>query len=199
MQAAIDQFNDNIARVRNLQALYVALSAQVTTAVDLSDILRAAIVAAVSALDQFVHEIVRLGMIETWNANRPETRNFQDFSITLASARSVAAGAGPEDWLDYEIRVAHGWQSFQRPEKVAEAIRLISNTPLWDSVANVLKRPPADVRAQLELVVDRRNKIAHEADIDPSFPNTRWPIDPALTTDVADFIESLCKAIFQAL
>lgn len=39
MQVAIDQFRVNIARVRNLGAIYNTLNAQITAAIDLSDIL----------------------------------------------------------------------------------------------------------------------------------------------------------------
>lgn len=46
------------------------------------------------------------------------------------------------------------------------------------------------------LVVDRRNKIAHEADIDPSFPGKRWPIDDVLVDDAISFIENIAETIY---
>ena len=63
MKPAFDQFRTNIVRVRNLGSIVDALASQTTGVLDLSDVLRAEIVLAVSALDQFVHEIVRLGML----------------------------------------------------------------------------------------------------------------------------------------
>lgn len=53
-----------------------------------------------------------------------------------------------------------------------------------------------DIKDRLDLIVDRRNKIAHEADIDPSYPDTRWPIDEQLVSDTVGFIEQ--KAVFAA-
>jgi hypothetical protein len=199
MQAAIDQFRVNIKRVRDFLALHSALSAQVTTAIDLSDILRAALVMAVSALDYFVHELVRLGMLEIWRKKRAETQAFQRFSISLSSARSAVAGASSDDWFDYEIRTRQGWQSFQHPDRIADAIRLVSDLVLWEEVARKMGRTAEDVKQQLELVVDRRNKIAHEADLDPTFPNTRWPIDETLVSDAATFIEQVAETIFQVV
>ena len=73
MQAAIDQFRRNIQRVRNLGAIYQALSAQTTQALDLSDLLRSELVMAVSALDHYIHELVRLGMLEAYQGNRVQT------------------------------------------------------------------------------------------------------------------------------
>lgn len=67
MQAAISQFRANLERVRNLGAIYKTFRIQTTEVLDLSDILRAQLVMAVSAFDQYIHEIVRLGMLEAYH------------------------------------------------------------------------------------------------------------------------------------
>jgi two-component sensor histidine kinase len=51
MQLAIEQFRLSIARVRDLIAIHNSLKSQTTSALDVSDILRAALVLTVSALD----------------------------------------------------------------------------------------------------------------------------------------------------
>jgi hypothetical protein len=43
--------------------------------------------------------------------------------------------------------------------------------------------------------VDRRNKIAHEADSDPTNIGQRWPIDHALVEEALEYIETLVQAI----
>jgi hypothetical protein len=45
--------------------------------------------------------------------------------------------------------------------------------------------------------VDRRNKIAQEADMDPTNPGFRWPITDDLAANALDFIERLAEAIFK--
>ncbi len=62
MHQAIDQFRSNIERVKALGTLHDALKKQITVVVDLSDLLRAELVLAVSALDQFVHEVGNRGL-----------------------------------------------------------------------------------------------------------------------------------------
>ena len=52
-------------------------------------------------------------------------------------------------------------------------------------------------KAQLCAIVDRRNKIAHEADLDPGNPGERWPIDRPLVEEAIDFIESTIRAIYE--
>ena len=53
MLSALNQFQISINRVRDLISIYKSLNANSTDALDLSDILRASLVLAVSALDYY--------------------------------------------------------------------------------------------------------------------------------------------------
>lgn len=199
MQVAIDQFRVNLARVRNLGVIHNTLNAQTNAAIDLSDILRSELVMAVSALDYYIHEIVRLGMLEVYRGTRPETSAFLRFQISLESVRQIVSDPTNDDWLDNEIRERHGWRSFQQAKPIAEAIGLISDISLWEQVSSHLGMPAQDVRQQLNLIVDRRNKIVHEADMDPTPYDTRWPIDEVLVDDAINFIEQIAETIHDLL
>ena len=52
-------------------------------------------------------------------------------------------------------------------------------------------------KERLKLIVDRRNKIAHEADADPSYPHARWPIDEEIVSQSVDYLVSICDFIFE--
>lgn len=249
MQSAIDQFRISIERVRDLISLHNSIKSQATAALDLSDILRAALVLVVSALDYYIHEVVTLGMLEIYRGTRSEpsvNRNatqsaFSRFQVSLGNAsedRKVAIDIGSwilteiqqnygddflqqsheishlipiisntilnrlnnNSWLEAEIRGSLSYKSFQDPDKIADAIRLISDKKLWDEVANKMGRTTKDIKQQLNFIVDRRNKIAHEADIDPSFGlGNRWPIDELMVNDAVDFIEQVVESIHQIL
>ena len=54
------------------------------------------------------------------------------------------------------------------------------------------------LKDQLDLIVKRRNQIAHEADIEPEY-YTRRPIDEATITTAIDFIERIVQAIHTLL
>ena len=127
MQTAIDQFRTSIRHVRNLGAIYKAIRAQTTDILDLSDVLRAELVLAVSALDHYVHEIVRLGMLEIYRGSRAPTPTFLKFSVSLSSVLQGIAAPASDIWLEDEIRARQGWQSFQHATRVAEAIRLVGH------------------------------------------------------------------------
>ncbi len=195
MPTAIDQFRINIARVRNLGSIVDALNSQTTQVLDLSDVLRAELVLAVSALDQFIHETVRLGMVNAYRGRRTRTQRFLRFEAPLEIILQGADEDAVEQWLDDFIRTRHGYRSFQTPERISEAIRLISDVRLWDEVSSRMNMSSQDIRETLSLIAKRRNQIAHEADINPSPYYELWPIDSNTVSSNVDFIERLCEAV----
>jgi hypothetical protein len=198
MRSAIDQFRLNINRIRNISGLYKALKSMTTGAIDASDILRTQIVMSVSAFDYFIHELVRLGMLEAHRGIRTRTNAFNKYRVSLESVHIFGSSPSTDDWLENEIRFQHGWKSFQHCDNVADAIRLISDKALWEEVGKQIGKSTQDVKRELNLIVDRRNKIAHEADIDPSY-GTYWPIDEMLVDDVVNFIEEVAEAIYKVI
>lgn len=249
MQSAIDQFNISINRVRDLIAVYQSLQSQTTNILDLSDILRATLVLAVSALDYYIHEVVRLGMLEIYSGVRCEPNPSQNssqsafsrFKVSLRNAseeRKLALDLSswitdeltdsqgsdffnnPQDvskiitvitdslqnklnnnsWLDNEIRERHSYLSFQQPDKIADAIKLVSNKKLWKEVGITMGKNEKEIKQQLSAIVDRRNKIAHEADINPTYNlGELWNIDEILVNNAVDFLEKLVGAIHQVI
>jgi hypothetical protein len=178
-----------------MAATAAALEAQLTGAVDVSDLLRGGLVQGVSAFDHFVHEEVRVRMLALSTATASLwPAGFARFRVSLQSVDQAITGGG-RTWLENEIRLQHGYLAFQQPDKVADALRLVSDVELWPAVGAHLGRTASDLKTQLKLIVDRRNKIAHEADIDPTPPRTRYPIARGMVDASLDFLESIAVAI----
>ena len=76
LQSALEQFHTNLSRVRNLGSIVATLESQTLHPLDLSDILRAELVLSVSALDHYVHEVVRMGMLEAYRGGRNGHHSF---------------------------------------------------------------------------------------------------------------------------
>lgn len=199
MLASHNRFTDNIVRARDLRALYVNLSAAAAPVLDLSDILRASIVIAVSAFDTLIHDLARIGMLESYMGARARTGAFGRFKIPLETVILAIASPGLTNWLEDEIRNQHSYLSFQQTDKVADAIRLISGKVLWREVGAILGITEETAKIRLKLIVDRRNQIAHEADMDPSSPGARWPIDEVLVQETIDNIEAIADAIYEVV
>jgi hypothetical protein len=197
MQTAIENFRLNIERVRHLGGLYDAICGLTTSAIDASDLLRAQVMLAVSALDFYIHEATVRGMVEVYEGIRPPTDAFrrQKVSGSLLLGNALASSAAFES----DIRERHSFLSFQQPDKISDAIRLFCDKPLWQVVAQQLGLNDSDVKSRLRLVVDRRNKIAHEADVDPSFPGVRWPISREDAIASLNFITEICETINSAV
>jgi hypothetical protein len=190
----IELFRQNIDRVRELGGFHKAISGLLTAAVDPSDLLRAQHVLAVSALDHFVHEAARLGILQIFDGSRSPTDAYTRFRVSV-SALALSSSKAAREALEAEIRLQHSHLSFQQPDRIADAVRLYSDVKLWDEVGALMSRTPKSIKDQLCLVVDRRNKIAHEADLDPGFPGARWPIHASDIEVSVQFIENVCEAI----
>ncbi|MBC8204409.1 MAG: hypothetical protein H8E87_02725, partial [FCB group bacterium] len=104
MRTAYNQFKQHISYVRDLHSIYTAISQQITGAIDLSDILRAELVFAVSAFDFYIHEVVKTGLIEIYLNTRTATDQSKKFQVSLESLM-VALKSNPMDvlWLEKEI------------------------------------------------------------------------------------------------
>ena len=126
----IEQFRENIIRVQDLGGLQSVLDSTTTSVLDLTDLLRAQIVMIVSALDLYIHEITRIGMLEVYSGVRPQTDAFLKFQVSLDSAIQGISNTSRDDWLDTEIRERHSHQSFQEPDKIADAVRRFSSCEL---------------------------------------------------------------------
>lgn len=146
MPSPIEQFRENIIRVQDLGGLQSALDSATTSALDLTDLLRVQIVMIVSALDLYIHEITRVGMLEVYNGSRPQTDAFLKFQVSLDSAIQGVSNSSRDEWLETEIRTRHSHLSFQEPNKIADAVRRFSSCELWPSVATMLNLDIREVK-----------------------------------------------------
>ena len=192
MLKALEAARESLLRVEHLGGLYSALQSLTTSAIDSSDLLRAQVVLAVSALDFYIHEVTVMGMLEVMKGERASTPAF-DKSRVSVGAMLGGMQTQTYDWFEADVRERHSFLSFQQPDKIADAIRLFSGVKLWESVAAIVG--DNDVKDRLRLTVDRRNKIAHEADISPSYPGERWPITQSDVTEITLLIRGIVEAI----
>ena len=128
MQSALDQFRVSIDRVRDLIALHNSVKAQATGALDVSDMLRAALVLSVSALDYYVHEVVTLGMLEIHRGQRSEPISSANTTQSAFSRFQVSLGGARQDrltaidiasWLEVELQQSQGYDFLQQSHTIS--------------------------------------------------------------------------------
>lgn len=198
MNQAINQFRINLSYVHNLAGVYSALKNTTTTALDLSDILRAELVMGVSALDKFIHSAVEEGMLEIYQGQRKNTAEFNEFNIELFNINQAIKNPTDTTWLQYQIRKNLGYQSFQKSDKISSVLKLITDKKLWDEVSTILRDSKNQITLKLDLIINRRNIIVHEADVNPTY-NIRYQIDEIEVNESVKHIENICEAIFQVV
>lgn len=179
--------------------IYLAFADKVTEVIRLDELLRAELVLAVSAIDCYIHDVVRIGMTRCFSAVGGEPNAYLNFGVSLGLAKRIVAEASEPVRLalvEEEIRRLHGFRTFQNAENISQALALIGVKSIWDKVGISLSISSSDVRTRLDIIVDRRNRIAHESDIDPIMGiGMKYPIDHPMVQQAVDFLERIVKAI----
>jgi hypothetical protein len=186
-----------------MNSLHAYLVTKVTPAIPIDDLLRAEWVGRVSALDLYVHELVSQNMTAIFEGSRPLCPGFSKFqcsSETVLRIRNAASILDAVAAFDLEVRTKLSRVTFQAPEEIADGFRLISDKELWNEIAIARGAAAAkktatakSLKKDLSLIIERRNKIVHEGDLQQSIPRTQWPISPADVIYVATFIEDLVR------
>ncbi|CAG9215620.1 conserved hypothetical protein [Paraburkholderia tropica] len=203
----LDHFNSIWSRCEELAAMHAYLARQLTVALRPDELLRAEWVTRVSALDLYVHELVTQKMLETFEGHRLPSNGYLRFQVANDTLMRIRAAPTPYDArqaFDLELRTRLGYSTFQDPDKIADGIRLCSDVELWNEVAlrqgatQATKIAAAKgLKRELSLIVERRNKIAHEGDLQPIAPRVPWTIDRADVQRVASCIKGIVHAIDQ--
>lgn len=192
----IIQFQKNIESIKVLDAIYAYLNPKVTS-FDLSEILRAEFVLLVSAFDCYIHDIVREGMLEIFEGGKSSNSDFENFSLPFRTVNQLINATDQptrKQIIDIAIKEITSKDSYQSPRSIENALGLISVKKIWTSLGKELSLPPDDIKNQLNLIINRRNKIAHEADIDRA-TGLKKTISASDIKDTMEFIETLAKTL----
>jgi len=179
--------------------------AQATAALQPDELLRAEWAARVSALDLYVHELVTTHLVEIFTGARPACPGFGRFQISGDALMRIQSAPTPADRaaaFELEVRIRLSRITYQAPDDIADGIRMISPCSLWNEVAlrsgasaANITTAAGDLKKKLSIIVDRRNKIVHEGDLQPAVPRIPWPVSRSDLVDVTEFIWSIVSAI----
>lgn len=193
------------SRCNEIKGLHAYLDGQTTGALSPDELLRSERVARVSALDLFVHELISQKMVEIFEGRRPSCPGYGRFSCSAETIHRVRDATSPLDassafYLDVKNKLSR--ITFQSPDDIADGVRMISSCELWNEIAvrrgaeaNNKTKIAKGLKLDLSLVVERRNKIAHEGDLQPTIPRTPWPISRSDVDFAATLIENIVRDI----
>ena len=208
--AAHLEFQHNIESAKNLTEMYSelrrrrGLGERGRLPPDHEELLwlpRSAVVAAISSLDAYVHAVLYDRIPRALRSDAiPEAlcdsmsdvleiRNGKHFRVVFAIiSKKKIYGALTKHLRDTKL----AFQSYQRPEKIIEAYKLLGYADIFELVANMWRGPETssgDIKRRLVNFVNRRNQIAHEGDRDANGSIRR--MQPKYAKDCVDFTENL--------
>ncbi|HOV10276.1 MAG TPA: HEPN domain-containing protein [Bacteroidales bacterium] len=196
INAPLNQFLRNVESIDTIDSIHTYFEVQVP-AIDISEILRAEFVLLVSAFDYYIHDIVREGMLSIFDGKNKTNKDFDQFAISLKAVNILLSASDDQirrQLLDNEIRKVNSKHSYQAPSNVERALSIISFKSVWKKISIDMKMNEDDIVKELGLIVHRRNKIAHEADMNP-VTNEKSPIDKQTIRDVRVFLINIVRAI----
>lgn len=197
MNNCILVFADLIEQCKATMGLYDYLTSSII-ALDASDLLRWQYVLALSALDKYIHDIVRIGMVDEFLGRKSKTLKFNSFRITLSTSLDINASDYPEFEIEKEIIKQHGFLAFQDPDKIAEALSFIWDEPhKWKFISQAMSSPISekDLKIKLRNIVLRRNQIVHQGDclFEPHLAQQNISREDVI--NVVEFVKELVNAI----
>lgn len=215
MKNTLINFNRSIKDVHDMRVVYNYLNENYH--LNAPDLLRAELINSVSAMDRFIHEIVRIGLIESYKDIRPHTAKCNAFPLRFDTVKKILAiekNSNPpmsaeetsEYWINKEVTCTLQTMSFQQSEKIKDALSYIwDDTYKLQSLINKMKYsfPYVTINEnqkfteqKLKLIINRRNQIAHEADYDEATHSKR-DIDTDWLDDVIIFIKDFVYSIYE--
>lgn len=166
---AVLLFRQNRNRILKLGAVYDFWLGQAPLLQEqLDEVLRAQLVQTVSAFDTFIHDCVRIGIVNNYISSGVMSNSLKNYPIPYEDVKMIDSFSNTGDkalYLDGVIRKINSKDSYQSPTSVEYALGLLGVNSIWTKVAPGMKMKPEDIKLELANVVNRRNKIAHESDM----------------------------------
>jgi len=137
----------------------------------LDELLRAATVSIVAAFDRYCHELVAAKIVaETNRGFRAATHPLRRFRVPILEVRKAIAhakkpGSRPMNLIRESARAVLKEDTFQKPDAVARGLQMVGVSELWPACAAHMNCQPKEIISELSRIVDRRNRIVHEGDI----------------------------------
>ena len=184
---------------QNVETLYNYFEHSVVP-VDISDLLRWQWVQCISAFDKFVHDVVRVGMVEIFLGNRTPTPKYNTFQIDIQTYGDMINNIIDASLIfERKIILKHGCLAFQDPSKVEDALSYIWNeNDKRGKISNLMGMSKDGCTTYLRNIVIRRNQIVHEGDYTDSL-SRRQDIFLQDVIDIRDYILKLGQAIYDCV
>lgn len=167
LSAIRDRFTSNLVSIKSHFELAEQLKSEGN--MQYKDILRSQVVFLDSALDFFMHEVTKYGMVQIFEGVWEKTKQYDNFTIRLGEISDVLRNPEQENWFLDIVNDSYAEDTFMSAGAVIGQLKLIGVK--WQSVADRAfyeqgsTTPTNDkFKHTLNNLFKRRNQIAHQAD-----------------------------------
>lgn len=189
-------FDLNIESAEDLLALYDGIKS-LGSRLDISWLLRASIVFAVSALDAYFHDKVkyRVGKVDLKHMPEPLAK----FQIPLRELAKWESARRKRNVLRNWVTGHLSTRPLQRQEDISSALKLVGIDSVWAKIEPDTPKRDAMLE-KMARIIRRRNQIAHEGDRESSRRSGKKlrGIKKPEVEDSIKFIKGLVKRIEKA-
>ncbi|MFI1834714.1 hypothetical protein [Streptomyces olivaceoviridis] len=205
-----EAFMTNLSYARRMVEAGRMLTPFRSPTIDIDDFYRAAWVQAVGAIDHWLHEEVLRRVAELTIMDSPEMpHQLRMYELPLHRVEAVRRGEVTlSEAVVEHLRDKLAVQALQHPGKISEVLKLVTEKKVWFEAAGCINQHffqgrttfnEKKLRGRYLEITQRRNKIAHDADLIDGDLKQRRPIDEAEVTDAIDWIERIALAIAYVL
>jgi hypothetical protein len=193
--------NRDIQRVDTNDAIIIlkegaTVDPEVFSPILLSDLLRASVTMAVSAMDAYYHAKIvdNVGKVLRANSEFPPALN--NVKMTIEDYVEACTSKYKRVAIGNAVDKSLGYKALQKPSDIAGALKIIGIEDFWTVVGRELGSDADSVKAQLSTITKRRHVIVHEGDLVRSKKtgNRSRTIEPGFTETSIDFIKTLVEA-----
>lgn len=189
--------HEHIENASAFSILHKSLEKHTKNVLPIDEVLRAQIVFVVSAFDYFIHEIIRHSILQLFFKSYTSSVIFKNINIPLNTVKEILHNEEDQyELLNQEIYRLNSYKSFQSPENISQALSVIGIKDIWPTIGSYMDVDKETAKKKLRLIVQKRNCIAHQSDMDTIF-NQKNPISTANTEESTIFIIQLSNVIFE--
>jgi hypothetical protein len=200
MRQSFDLFLSMLNGTGTIMIVYDYIYQELRAPMDYSDLLRWQWVHAVAALDKFIHDIIRVGMLDIYTGHRNPTKKYLTFTVDLSTHFQIIRDSDSALFIfEQQVLLKHSYQAFQDPDKISDALSYIwEEKNKWSVISDKIGIPESDVKTQLRNISIRRNQMVHEGDYSDSLLQ-RQALSKDDVIKVIDFIKKVGNSIYQSI
>ena len=190
----LKQFNNSIEVVRQKDEIIQFLSAHGQSTLEIR---QSQIILLMSALDLYIHDIVKYCIIQKFNGNQTKTKQYKELLIPMQSVELAIQNPESSDWLDEVITNINQYKSFTSYGQIKNQLEAVGLKSIKFNELVLKTESDFGVSDLIEKLRSLRNRLAHQDQ--QSITSLESELTEEKINQYIDFIYQLVQDIHQTI